>query len=182
MIVKELNELFSSENLGYELTDKVEEVVFEPVYEYPFFGQDREVIEVIAYPEIIRKDEQSIHATIIKPALTLLANPKFKTANQEYLDALEDYRKGDYGDCLTKCGSAFESVMKIICDSKGWNYMQTGTASVLISTILKNTNLDLFFDQPLLIIATLRNKLSKSHGAGTRPKSVSQNIAQYALN
>src|SRR4029450_5031974 len=33
-----------------------------------------------------------------------------------FLNALEDYRKGDYGDCLTKCTSAFESALKITSD------------------------------------------------------------------
>ena len=101
---------------------------------------------------------------------------------QEYLEALEDYRKGDYGDCLTKCGSAFESIMKIICDSKKWQYKQTDTASALLSTIINKSGLESYLEQPLIIIATLRNRLSKSHGAGVAPKEVTQNYAKYALN
>jgi hypothetical protein len=181
-IVAEINELFASENVGYELTEIVKEEVIEPVNEYPFFGREQKVIKTIAYPKVIRKDDQVIHTTIIMPALNLLSEPKYKTANQEYLEALEDYRKGDYGDCLTKCGSAFESVMKIICDSKKWQYKQTDTASVLLPTIINKSGLESFFEQPLIIIATLRNRLSKSHGAGVAPKEVTQNYARYALN
>lgn len=181
-IVAEINELFASENIGYELTEIVKEEVVEPVNEYPFFGREGKVIKTIAYPQVIRKDDQVVHTTIIMPALNLLSEPKYKTANQEYLEALEDYRKGDYGDCLTKCGSAFESVMKIICENKKWQYKQTDTASVLLPTIINQSGLESFFEQPLIIIATLRNRLSKSHGAGIAPKEVTQNYARYALN
>ncbi len=182
VIVSEINELFASENIGYELTEMVKEEVIEPVNSYPFSGREQKVIKTIAYPQVIRKDDQVIHTTTIMPALNLLSEPKYKTANQEYLEALEDYRKGDYGDCLTKCGSAFESVMKIICDSKKWQYKQTDTASVLLTTIISKSGLESFFEQPLIIIATLRNRLSKSHGAGVSPKEVTQNYARYALN
>ena len=182
VLVAELNELFSSENVAYELTEMVKEKVVEPVNAYPFFGREHEVIKTIAYPQVIRKDNQVIHTTVIKPVLQLLSNPQYKAANQEYLEALEDYRNGDYGDCLTKSCSAFESVMKVVCDNKGWPYKQTDTASTLISTIIKNTGLDSYFEQPLTIIATLRNRLSKSHGAGVQPKTASENIARYALN
>lgn len=181
-IVAEINELFTSENVGYELTEIVKEEVIEPVNEHPFFGSEQKVVKTVSYPKIIRKDDQVIHTITIMPALNLLSEPKYKTANQEYLEALEDYRKGDYGDCLTKCGSAFESVMKIICDSKGWQYKQTDTASTLLTTIINKSGLESFFEQPLIIIATLRNRLSKSHGAGVAPKEVTQNYARYALN
>ena len=182
VLVSEINELFASENVGYELTEMVKEEVIEPVNEYPFFGREQKVIKTVAYPQVIRKEDQVIHTTNIMPALTLLSDPKFKTADQEYLEALEDYRKGDYGDCLTKCGSAFESVMKIICDSKKWKYKQTDTASALLTTIISKSGIESYFDQPLSIIATLRNRLSKSHGAGVAPKEVTQNYARYALN
>lgn len=182
ILVAELNELFISENAGYELTDMLKEEVIEPVNGYPFFGREHKVIKVISYPMVIRKDSQVIHSLAVKPVLQLLSNPKYKTANQEYLEALEDYRKGDYGDCVTKCCSAFESVMKIICDNRKWRYKQTDTASTLINTVVSNAGLDSYFEQPLVIIATLRNRLSKAHGAGVHPKIVSQDIAHYALN
>lgn len=182
VLVAEINEFFASENVGYELTEIIKEEVVEPVNEYPFFGKEQRIIKTIAYPQVIKKDDQVIHTTTLMPALNLLSEPKYKTANQEYLEALEDYRKGDYGDCLTKCGSAFESVMKIICDNKKWQYKQTDTASVLLTTIINKSGLESFFEQPLIIIATLRNRLSKSHGAGVSLKEVTHNYARYALN
>ena len=80
------------------------------------------------YPHIIRRDSEVLHDTAIEPTLTLLSNPIYVSANEEFLDALKDFRNGDYGDCVVKCGSSFESVMKIICDEKGWRYDQKDTA------------------------------------------------------
>jgi hypothetical protein len=182
VMVSELNELFASDSVGYELTPYIEERVVEPVNEYPFGGREHTVIKVVAYPKVIRKDSQVIHDSAIKPALELLSDPKYKSANQEFREALEDYRRGDYGDCLTKCGSAFESTMKIICSTKRWGCKQTDTASTLVAVMVKKIGLDAFFEQQLMIVATLRNKLSKSHGAGVEPRKVSQNLARYAIN
>lgn len=181
-LVAEINELFASENIGLELTEMIREEVIEAVEGPPFYGREHKVSKVVAYPQLIKKESQVEQSLMITPALELLTEPKYKSANQEFLEALEDYRKGDYGDCLIKCGSAFESVMKIICHSKRWPYKQTDTASTLLSTIIKNSKIETFFEQPIIIIATLRNRLSKAHGAGTVSKNVSENVTRYALN
>lgn len=166
-IVEAINAFIASENMGYELTRKITENVTEPVNEYPFAGRIGTVIKTISEPQIVPKDNMVVHALVTEPVLTLLADPKFKSANQEYLEALEDYKKGDSGDCLTKCCSSFESTMKIICSTNGWPFKQTDTASTLIDLIIKNTALDSFFSQPLLIIATLRNRLERVLKLGT---------------
>jgi hypothetical protein len=137
---------------------------------------------VRAYPKVIMKESEILHKDAIGPALQLLAQPHFAGANAEFLEALEDYRKGDIGDCLAKCGSAFESVLKVICHRKGWPYNQADTASALIRTVIGNTNLDNYFEQLLIVIATLRNRMSTAHGAGTAPRQPPRHLAQYALN
>jgi hypothetical protein len=114
--------------------------------------------------------------------LNLLAQPHFQGANREFRAALEDYRKGDIGDCLAKCGSAFESVLKVICDRRGWAYSQNDTASALIKTVLSKTALDGYFEQLLIIVATLRNRMSSAHGSGTVPRTPPRHVAQYAVN
>lgn len=114
--------------------------------------------------------------------MELLSNPLFINANLEFLEALEDYRKNDYRDSLTKSASAFESVMKVICNEKGWSYNETDTASKLLSILIANIPLDSFFESPLILISTIRNKLSKSHGAGTQVKVVDDHLVRYVLN
>ena len=57
---------------------------------------------------------------VVRPALAILAHPDFANANKEFIEGWDDFKKSDFDDCLVKCGSCFESVMKIICDKKGW--------------------------------------------------------------
>jgi len=134
------------------------------------------------YPQIIAKDNQVVHQGVIEPTLQLLNSIAFEHANAEFLKALEDQRKGDYLDCLVKCGSAFESVMKVLCDKRGIAYKQTDTASPLIKALMSRSQLDSFWEQPLTLIATLRNRLSSAHGAGTQAKVVPPHVATYAVN
>lgn len=176
-LVAQINQFLSSESLGYALTEFVKEERVEDTQ----FGR-RPVIHTTAWPQVIRKDDQTIYDTAIRPVLQFLSNPNYKTANLEYLESLDDFRKGDWGDSLTKCCSAFESVMKIICEKKRWKYSQSDTAIPLIKTIILNANLEQHFEQPLVFIATLRNKYSKSHGAGVQPKKATQSIALLGLN
>jgi hypothetical protein len=178
-LVEDVNRLFEVDDLPYALTNFVREKGLERLFGR---GQETEVTRTVAYPQVIRKDSQVEHAMAIEPALSLLRDASFTSSNGEFLEALADYRKGDYGDCLVKCGSSFESVMKIICHRKGWPYQQSDTASMLLRTIIPRTNLDPFFEQPLLVIATIRNRLSKGHGAGTQQRDVPRHVARFAIN
>lgn len=178
-LVDELNFLLRQDNLPYHVTNFVRETVCNPSSE-SFAGTY--TTHTRAYPKVIMKESEVLHQTAIAPVLMLLARPHFQGANSEYLAALEDYRKGDLPDCLTKCGSAFESVLKVICDRKGWVYKQTDPAKKLVDTIIAKTNLDSYFEPLLIIVATLRNRLSSAHGAGTTVKQPARHIAQYALN
>jgi hypothetical protein len=178
-LVDELNALLQIDNLPYHLTHFVKETVQESS---PRGYGSRTVTYTRAFPKVVVKENEVLHSNAMEPALTLLQQPHFLNANKEYLAALEDYRKGDLNDCIVKCCSAFESVLKVICDRKGWSYKQTDTASTLVKTVLSNTALDSYFESLLLIIATLRNRLSSAHGAGTIAKQPSRQVAQYALN
>lgn len=176
-LVADVNLLFEADDLPYALTGFAREKGRRQV-----LFQDREVSQVIGFPQVIRRDDRVVHAMAIAPALTLLTDASFTSADREFREALVDYRKGDYGDCLVKCGSSFESVMKILCHRKGWAYQESDTASTLLRTILARTDLDTFFEQPLLLIATLRNRLSKGHGAGTGERIVPRHVAGFAIN
>lgn len=146
------------------------------------FGKGGTVIRTVAHPQVILVDEQPTHTEAVQPALTVLAAPHFEAANLEFRDALEEYRKGHYGDCLTKCCSSFESVMKSLCRRKAWQFNENkDTAAPLLKTIIAQSNLDPFFEQPLMLIATMRNRLSSSHGGGTSIRSVERHVAQYGV-
>ena len=134
---------------------------------------------IIAFPQMIRRDSEVIHNTAIEPTLALLRHSGFETANQEFLEALNHYRNGEYGDSVLKCQNSFESVMKIICEQKGWTYKRHDT---LLTELVEKSNLPRFFKHPLALIGTIRTELGKSHGAGTESRETPPHVAQYAIN
>lgn len=168
--VRDVNIFFAKDNLPYFLTP------------YVVSTSPADMVQVEQHPQIILSENTVLHNTAREPVLTLLTDPELREANREFLDALEDYREDKYEDCIAKCGSSFESVMKIICDRRGWSYRQTDTAATLLNTILPHTGLNSFFEQPIMLIATIRNRLSSAHGAGAQERSVDQHIAHYTIN
>ena len=175
--VKDVNELLRIDDLPYTLTDFVREDVRDDYY-----GMGHPVSKIVRHPQIIRRENEALHKAAIAPTLTLLTIPAFASANKEFLDALEDYRRGKYEDCVTKCASSLESVMKIICDSKKWPHQQTDKASKLANIILPRTGLAPSLKHPIIVVATLRNQFSSAHGAGTQPRVVPQHLARFAIN
>ena len=78
-------------------------------------------------------DSELIHTEIVKPALELLNQRNYAGAQQEFLKAHEHYRKGNAKEALNECLKAFESVMKAICDKRGWKNYKNATAKDLES-------------------------------------------------
>lgn len=176
-LIPDINHFFRIDALPYHLTNYSTEE-----FESSFFGTPTTARRISEYPTIIRKDSELIHQNAMNPALILLRAEGFKHANDEFIKALEDHRKGDYRDCLTKCGSAFESVMKVLCAQNSIPYNETDTASVLLKKLFSNASLDQFWEQPLTLISTIRNRLSSSHGAGAQAKVIPIHVATYAVN
>ena len=187
--------VFQSESIWSELDPKTDNPVdvhalhgnvnaFLEVDDLPYYLTGFTVADgkIAAYPQVIRRDSEVLHESAIEPTLTLLSGPIFASANEEFLDALKDFRDGDYRDCVLKCGSSLESVMKLICDRRGWPYQQTDTAGPLLKHILPQTMLDSYFEHPIMLIATIRNRLSTAHGAGTQLKTVPKHVANYVIN
>jgi len=173
-LVSDFNLFLAVDDLPYAVTQFV--------WEHGVDSTGHRTTRLTAYPKVIRKDSEIMHTHAIAPTLTLLSERRYSSANAEFLEALQDYRKGDLGDCLTKCGSAFESTLKIICAKKHWAYKEEDTAATLLRTVFEQGRLDSFLEQPLLIVATLRNRLSKSHGAGTAVRKPGPAKAEYAIN
>lgn len=181
-LVEDINALFRQDDLPYSLTPFVEQSGREMVTSGPLAGDEYDVTRTVAWPRVIMRESGIVHAHAIQPVLELLSRSEYKSANSEYLAALEDYRKDQFGDCLTKCGSALESVLKVICHRKRWTYDQNATAGALVKIYLGKTKLDSYFDSMLMTTAVLRNKLSASHGAGVATKDIPRHVALYAVN
>jgi uncharacterized protein DUF7014 len=82
--------------------------------------------------EIVRVDSQLIHSEVVIPALKLLSEKRFSSANNEYRSAHEAYRHGQLEDCLVDCGKALESILKVVGRKRRWKFNDTDPASRLI--------------------------------------------------
>lgn len=135
---------------------------------------------------ILRVDSQYLHANAVKPALTLLSDPRFEGPHQEFLHAHERYRAarpGDskvFEDAITNALKAFESVLKVICDLKGWTDAPKATANGLIECVVRKNLVPPFLKPSLLALATLRDNVA-AHGQG-QPRDIPAHLAAYALH
>ena len=167
--IEELNYRFRESSIGYEYVNK----------------------------QIIRVDRELTHSEIIKPALQLLYEEKFKGANDEFLKAHEYYREKAYKDAILYAGKAFESTMKTICENNGYKYnKEKDTANKLIQILCEEglipTTLQTHFqglDKAISSIKTtlesglptLRNRKG-GHGQGDEVIHVPEQFVTYALN
>lgn len=138
---------------------------------------------------IIRIDSTVTHTEITKPTLKLLSNNLFQNANEEYLKAHEHYRHGRNKEAITECLKAFESVMKIICNAKGWAFSEKDTAKALIKICFENGLIPTYLQNQLANlkavlesgVPTIRNNVG-GHGQGDQKKYASNELVQYVLN
>lgn len=159
--IEELNIRFKEHGVGFEYVDK----------------------------QIIRIDSEYVHAELVKPALRILSDKKYAGARQEFLSAHTHYRAGETKECINDCLKAFESIMKSICDRRGWKYQSAATAKDLIQACFDNNLIPAFWQSNFASlrsslesgIPTGRNKLS-GHGQGAAPIEVPMHLAAYLLH
>lgn len=138
---------------------------------------------------LIRKDSELLHSEVVKPTLAFLADKRFQGANGEFLNAHQHYRAGCHKECLNECLKAFESTLKVICDSQGWSYDPGAGAKQLLDLCFKNNLLPALLQSHFSAlrntlesgVPTLRNKLA-GHGQGTEEVSIPPYYAGYALH
>ena len=139
--------------------------------------------------KIIQINSQFLHAETVKPALALLSAADFSGANDEFLRAHAHFRSGEYGDCLSECLKAFESVMKIVCEKRRWTLPAKATASTLIDLVLSNELVPIYFQNHFTGLRTVlesgiptpRNK-ADGHGQGSTKHNVPEYLAAYVLH
>jgi len=179
--VDQVNEILREMAIGYELTPWTEHVVER---EGSLFGRRRKARFLeIEYPEFIRKDNQYAHQEIVRPCLNVLSSRRFTVANSEMLKALENIRHGRYSAAITSCNSAFESVLKTICDHKGWKYDKRKDSCAKLISICKDSGLFPPFYAPIFeSTCIVRNKLGDAHGRGPNPDhTADQTHAEHVI-
>lgn len=179
--VDAVNEIFRMEGAPYQLTPGVTRGEPNPATTGRFAGGTH--IVRVAFPKVVRVEDEVAHTEAVLPALSVLADPAYSGSNDEFRKALDDYRKGDFEDCLVKCGSAFESALKVLCRKNRLPFDEIkDTAGPLLDKVLPHSSLDTgTFKEPLIAIARMRNRLSAAHGGGSKVKIVQRHVAQYAL-
>lgn len=159
--IKELNERFKEHGIGYQFIDG----------------------------EMIRLDSELIHSEVVKPALRLLNQKAYAGSQQEFLKAHEHYRHGNAKESLNECLKSFESLMKAICDKRGWAYGKNAQAKTLIQTCLDNGLIPSFWQESFTSLRCLlessvptgRNKVS-GHGQGATTTTVPNHLVAYMLH
>ncbi|MXV43519.1 hypothetical protein GS501_00290 [Saccharibacter sp. 17.LH.SD] len=139
--------------------------------------------------KIIRIDNQLIHKEIIIPTLQFLSDPLFKKSDEDYRLAHDHYRKQHVKDCVIACGRSFESMMKAICDNKGWAYQSGARASDLIKILREkglfpagaNRSFDTYISMLKTGVPDLRNE-NGGHGAAPDTPEPALHMAAYALH
>ena len=139
--------------------------------------------------QIVRIDSQLVHSEVVKPALLLLGQKQYAGVQQEFLQAHEHYRTGKAKEALNECLKSFESMMKSVCDQKGWTYDKRATAKNLIELCFNNGLVPEFWKQHFSSLRSLlesgvptgRNRLG-GHGQGAVPMAVPMYVAGYMLH
>lgn len=138
--------------------------------------------------QIDRVDSFLIHSEVVVPAITLLADPAFATADDEFRQAYLAFREGRNEDAITNAVKSFESVLKIIGDQRKWEISQSDNASKIIKAAVDADFLPAYMDSGLnnlkgLLesVATIRNK-SSAHGAGIIARDAPDHLVAYQLH
>jgi hypothetical protein len=139
--------------------------------------------------EIVRVDSELLHAEAVKPALALLRAPEYAGAQAEFLTAHEHYRHGRTKEALAECLKALESVMKSVCDKRGWRCDPNATAKTLLQVLFDNGLVPSFWNQHFSAlrstlesgVPTARNRLG-AHGQGAGVVEVPDHIVAYVLH
>ncbi|AHM63222.1 hypothetical protein D770_24885 [Flammeovirgaceae bacterium 311] len=160
--VKRLNVRFKQHGLGYQLENNV----------------------------IIKVDSEQVHAEAIKPAIKLLQQNDFNSANDEFMGAFEHYRHGRHKESIAEANKALETTLKTICFQNNWTYDQhRDTASKLFAICFEKGLVPAYMQDHYTGlrktleagVPTIRNKTS-GHGQGPKPTDVPEFMVSYVLN
>lgn len=121
--------------------------------------------------------------------MQLLHDKRFAGGNNEYLDAHQFYRNGDFESCLIECGKALESVLKVLGTERKWGINPNDTASKLIAAAFSSGFVPMYMQAQFTALRSVlesgtpvvRNKMA-GHGAGGQVRQVDRHLAAYQLH
>ena len=171
---RDINVFFRQGELPYYITEYMWEEVRERI------GKSYQVARL---PQVICRDNEVLHQSIIEPTTSLLVDrPEFRAADEEFVSALSDYRKQNFRECVTKCCNALESVLKVICKQNGWHGKPDNLVTEkLLRIIINNTDLNDSYRRVIQLVTAIRSTQGSAH-AGTTPRVVHRHVAQFVIN
>ncbi|MEE5056435.1 hypothetical protein V2J84_22410 [Pseudomonas alliivorans] len=139
--------------------------------------------------QIIRIDSQLIHSEVVKPAISLLGEPGFEGAQDEFLVAHEHFRHRLYKEALNDALKAFESTIKAIAGIRGWTVNKGDTANKLVALCMSNGLFPAYYQSHLSALTNLlvggvpgiRNA-EGGHGQGAVVKEIEPHTVAYTLH
>jgi hypothetical protein len=133
--------------------------------------------------ELIRYDNAATHVLAIKPAMALLADPKYSNADAEFRRALECYRSGNWRDAITNANAAFESVLKLATGRAN------DTAGALIAEARRHGLIPGYTEAAaeslgrlMNVVPAVRGQQGSSHGLGDEESQADEHLAQLVLS
>ncbi|MDD2655809.1 MAG: abortive infection family protein [Candidatus ainarchaeum sp.] len=140
------------------------------------------IIYRIKDSRIIAIDSELQYKQLIEPTFALLYEERFKLANEEFVRALENYRKGDNDGAIREANNAFESTIKVVTgrDGDATQLLQECKRQGIISPEYEKigTHLDKLFQT----LPAMRNTKSDAHGQGKEKRVIPPRDALLALN
>lgn len=129
------------------------------------------------------------HEEVVKPVLTLLQDPRFAGAQDEFLKAHTHYRNNQFKESINECLKAFESTMKIICKEHEWEFPDNATAKKLIDICFDNELIPSYWQSHFTGLRSVlesgvptgRNRES-GHGQGSEVKEIPPYLSSSILN
>ena len=131
-------------------------------------------------PSTERMDYSSTYTEAMVSALRLLADERFANASDEFQQAHQHYRAGNYKESVINASNAVESALKIICRLNQWGDQDRKKPKDLIKVVMgKHSLVPNYCQGGMQALFTIRNQAA--HGQGTAPSSLTEPIAKYAL-
>jgi hypothetical protein len=162
-LLEELNERFRQHGLGYRFD--------------------------VASSSLVRIDSEFLHAEAVKPALSILSNPKYAGVQDEFLKAHEHYRHGRSKEAMSEALKSLESMAKSIARSHEWPYDERATMKPLLDVLFERELIPKLWTQQFTGLRTMlesgvptaRNRLA-GHGQGTEIVDVPDHFVSFALH
>ena len=135
--------------------------------------------EITAYPRAYLRQSDIVERDVMQPALELLSDPEYESANILFRKALDRHRSGDFDGVATACVAALESAIKVSSKTRGLR-IRGDSLSKLAQSYLSKSGSPAAFRKPIDFVAESRHKEGDAHGHET-VSAMTQDHARFLI-